>query len=61
MELIKKLHDYFCASYLSYVSSTFLLVVVYNQAEIFILFMYICNILTFFNEDSGKRVYLAEK
>jgi hypothetical protein len=34
MELIEKLHDYFSASYLSYVSSTYFLVVVYNQAEL---------------------------
>jgi hypothetical protein len=51
MELVNKLHEDFSASYVSCVSSIFFPVVVFGQAEIFILLVYSWNILTFFNED----------
>jgi hypothetical protein len=51
MELVSKLCEDFSASCVSYVSSIFFPVVVFGQAEIFILLVYSWNILTFLNKD----------
>lgn len=50
MELVNKLREGFSTSYVSYVSSIFLPVMVFGQAEIFLL-VYSWNILTLLNEN----------
>jgi hypothetical protein len=43
VELVNKLHEDFSVSYVSYASSIFFPVVVFGQAEIFILLVYSWN------------------